>query len=255
MIDAKRVVFSYLNLKVAKDMTPEEAKKIVDKMPPGRFDKIKKLLQPFARLFKKSFNVRDAGVLDTLGKLSRAKGIPLVELLAVASIMFGATVPSYADTAKEKAPIVQVKEKRPISEVRADLEKVFELPKGLMTLVKVTPQLAINLKGIDGFVETVGKNLDKSITPEVSVLLNQVPDNQWPELLSGLVMQKIQEDDKVDKKFKKFIKHHKTSPQNMKKEIAKVVSQEKSGIQKFVDKGMAEKGLAKKAHERGYLIS
>lgn len=254
MPSVKRVIFSYLSHKNAQAMTKQEAQKIVDKMSPEKLEKIKKLFKPFLKLFKKSFTEKNAAFFDIIKKINKTTGIPIAELAAVGMILFGVASPSFADTAKEDTKIEKV-EKRPVSEIRKELSKVFELPSALMNLVKMTPQIAINLKGIDGFIKTVNKNLDKSITPEVAQLLSQIPEGQWPEVLSNLVMEKINADAKVEEKFNKFIEHHKTTNDVMKREIASVVQQGKSNIQNLVKKGLAEKSLARKAYERGYLIS
>jgi hypothetical protein len=301
MIDHKKVVFSYLNsqeIKIAKRMTKEEAQKIVNKMSPAKVKKYIDLIKKWFKFFKVPFNKKDADIYDIIGKMGKRLGLPVLQLTAILMLYFGGAFPTYGDEPvvdetkieqvvekadpgesvdkkiepepKEPSPDEEGEgEKRPLEKVRADLGKVFELPKGTMALVKTMPQFAINLKGIDGFVKTVGKGLEKSITPEVSKLLNEVDTAQWPEVLSGLVIEKIEADPAVSKKFNKFVKHHKTTSNVMKKNIADTVTRNKANIEKFVAKGI-EKDVTKKAmairiaisvtmkktaYERGYLIS
>lgn len=254
MPSKKNVVFSYLNLKIAENMTREEAQKIKRDMPPGRFKKIEKLLQPFASLFKKlfkqSFNERNAAIMDVLKKINKTTGIPVAELMATGLILFGGVAPSFADITKEETKIVKV-EKRPITQVRKDLEKEFKLPPLILWLVgKMNPE-KLNEMGIKKFVDTISKNLKKSLNKEVLKLLDEVSQDQWPELLAGLTIQKIKEfNPDVKVRYEGFVKFHKTTDDAMAKEIAKVVQQSSDIIQKNV-----EKAMAKKAYERGYLIS
>lgn len=242
MVSSKRVASSYLHIVIAESMTQNEAKKIVDNMPKDRLEKIKKLLQPIQRLLKNPFNRKKAALIDIVKKINKTTGIPVAELVAVAMILFGTASPAFGDTSPtQDTKIEQVIQKRDIKEVKKDLEKVFELPSGLMNLVKMTPQGLINSKGIKGFVKIVDKNLKKSLKPEVSELLSQIPEDRWPEVLSALAIQKIQEDSKVNEKFQEFIKDQKTSETNMQREIASVVSTGKAKIKSIVDRAVARK--------------
>jgi hypothetical protein len=242
MISSKRVASTYLHTVIAESMTRDDAQKIVDKMPKDKLEKIKKLLQPFQKFFKKPFNKKDAALIDVVKKVNKTTGIPVAELVAVAMILFGAASPAFGDTSPvQDTKIEQVTQKKDISEVEKDLEKVFELPSGLMNLVKITPQGWINSKGVKGFVKIVNKNLSKSLTPEVSELLNQVPEDRWPEILSALAIQKIRADSKVNEKFQEFIKDQNTSEANMQREIASVVSTGKAKIKNIVDRAVARK--------------
>lgn len=282
MIDHKKVVFSYLNspnYRIAKRMTREEAQKIVDKMDPAKVKKYVDLIKKWLKFFRIDFNKKNADIYDIIGKIGKKLNIGTLQLTALLLLFFGGIFPSYAgDPVVEETKIEQViqvpdteteEEKRSITEVRKELGKIFELPRGIVGLVKTMPQFTINMKGIDGFVKTVGNGLGKSITPEVAKLLDEISGDQWPEVLSSLVMQKIKADPKVDKKFKKFVKYHKTTDDIMEKNIEKVVTEKKTDIQKTVSKGL-EKNQAKKAmairiatsimmgveaRKRGYLIS
>lgn len=247
MISSKRIIYSYQNFKIAESMTKQEAQKIVDGMPKDRLNKIKGLLERFKGLFTK----KEASFFDIVKKINKATGLPLVEITAVGMLFFGGLTPSFADTSKEVTKMEQVVEKRPLSEVKAEIEKQFKLPQGLVKLVKGSPQFAVNLKGIKGFVRTVNRNIKKSLTPEISELLSQIPDDQWPELLSGVVMQKIKADPGVSEKYNAFVKHHKTTDAVMVEEIAEVVLAERTEIKNHI-KSVA---LKRNAFERGYLIS
>ena len=246
MVSSIRVASSYLHIVSAENMTREGAQKIVDKMDPKKLEKIKKLLQPFQRLFKRPFNKKDAALIDVFKKINKTTGIPVAEIMAVAMILFGVASPTFADpSSTQDTKIEQVKQERPITEIQKDLGKVFELPSGLMNLVKFAPQSFINNKGIEGFKETVGDNLLKSLTSEVAKLLYQIPQDQWPEVLSGLAIQEILETPKVNEKFRKFMEDQKTNETNMAREIATVVNTNLNDIKSAVYKAVGLKSLSR----------
>lgn len=251
MFSSKRVVFSYLNPKIAKGMTKEEAQKIVDKMDPTKVKKWVELIKKWLKFFKIDFNKKNADLYDLIGKISKRSGIPLIQLTALLTIFFGGIFPSTAGSPQESVKTEQGPA-TDYSKIRSEIERKIELPDKLERLVEDKKQGLINFMGMTGFLIAVKKYMSQSLTPEISSLLIQIPEKQWPEILSSTMMQKIKADPEVSVKFNNFTKHHKKTDSDMQSAIKKVVEKEESKIKKHVH-NVAE--IEKTAYERGYLIS